>query len=82
MQITYGEIFSVEKFNNGNWTEISLPEDFVFTLPSYILEPYSVQNKTYAFPKNLTEPGTYRISTSFSSESNTKYDTKAIFTID
>lgn len=82
IQITYGEIFSVEKFSNGIWTEVSLPEDFVFTLPSYILDPYSEQNKTYSFPKNLTEPGTYRISTSFSSESNKKYYTKAIFTID
>ncbi len=82
IQITYGEIFSVEKFNNGTWTEIPLPENFVFLLPAYILDPFSEQNKTYTFPKNLTEAGTYRISTDFSSENSNKYYTKATFTID
>lgn len=77
----YGEVFSIEKFNNNTWEEIPLPENHAFSLIGLILEPHTSVEKTYSFPAALTDEGTYRFSTDYHDKDNTNYFIRAFFSV-
>ncbi len=81
-EVTYGEMFSVEKFTDGEWVKVPFPENFVFTTIGYLLPPRSTKTITYTYPGRLSANEFHRISVSFSVEpygTDKNYTTRSLF---
>ena len=59
--LTYGEMYSIERLENGEWKDCSL-RDNIFILLGYLLQPNETINKEYLITDrfDISKPGTYR----------------------
>ena len=59
--LTYGEMYSIERLENGKWVDCSL-KDNIFTLLGYLLEPSKTVDKEYMITDmyDISKPGKYR----------------------
>lgn len=80
--VEFGEIFSIERLTaDGTYETVEFPENFVFILPAYILNPGDVVEKEYYCPISLKE-GDYRFSVTFSTKDDKNYYARSVFIID
>lgn len=59
--ITYGNMYWIERLENGEWVDCSL-KDNIFTLIGYLLNPNETINKEYILTDmyDISKTGTYR----------------------
>ncbi len=60
-RVTYGNSYSIERLENGEWVDCSL-KDNIFTLIGYDLKANETVNKEYRLTDmyDVSKPGTYR----------------------
>ncbi len=58
---TYGNMYSIERLENGEWVDCSLKEN-IFTLIGYLLDVNETIDKEYRITDmyDISKPGTYR----------------------
>jgi hypothetical protein len=68
VQAIYGEPYAIDYWDGSAWVDLT-PENMVFELPGYMLNPGEVKQKTYSTMRfNLPCAGRYRLRSSFSIE--------------
>lgn len=83
--ITYGEMYSIERFENGEWIDCSL-KDNIFTLIGYTLKANEKVDKEYRLTDmyDVSKSGTYRFHSTCSADVGDvkEYSVWAEFVID
>lgn len=78
----YGEMYDIEIKNGDEWKSVK-QKDIVFTLQAYLLNPGSIQEKSYSSEFfDLSKEGTYRLICGFSTDTNNDLYTSIEFNID
>lgn len=81
-EITFGEMYSIEIKDGDEWKDVR-QEDIIFHTIAYILKPHSSQAKSYTSQSfDISNNGTYRLCSNFSTGDGNRYITWVEFEVD